>query len=100
MMPHLAEECWRVLGHAGMLADEAWPEADAVLLRRDIATLAVQIGGKLRATIELARDLDEAAVREAALGDEKVRRGVEGDGESVGGGKSVSGRGGLGGGRS
>jgi leucyl-tRNA synthetase len=78
MMPHLAEECWRALGHATMLADQAWPEADPALVRSDTVTLAVQVGGKLRATLDLARDLPEAAVREAALGDEKVRRALEG----------------------
>jgi leucyl-tRNA synthetase len=61
-----------------MLADQPWLEADPALLRRDPVTLAVQVGGKLRAPLELARDLEEGAVREAALRDEKVRRVLDG----------------------
>ena len=67
MMPHLAEELWQRLGHARLLCDEAWPEADPRLLVEDQVTLAVQVNGKLRGTIDLARDAPEDEAREAAL---------------------------------
>jgi leucyl-tRNA synthetase len=67
MMPHLAEEMWQALGHGGLIADTAWPKADPNLARDEQVTLAVQINGKLRGTIDMPRDAAEAAVREAAL---------------------------------
>jgi leucyl-tRNA synthetase len=76
MMPHLAEEMWRTLGHEDMLVWQAWPEADAGLTREDSVTVAVQVNGKLRATIELPRDCEEEAARETALSDEAVQRAI------------------------
>ena len=67
MMPHLAEELWQRLGHDRPLADTAWPEADPALLVEDTATVAVQVNGKLRGTIELPVDADPAAAEAAAL---------------------------------
>ncbi len=67
MMPHLAEELWQALGHERMLADEAWPAADAALLIDDTVTVAVQVNGKLRGTLELPRDAEQAAAEKAAL---------------------------------
>jgi leucyl-tRNA synthetase len=67
MMPHLGEELWEALGHRTVLADTAWPEADPLLLVDDSVTLAVQVNGKLRGTIDLARDAEPAAAEAAAL---------------------------------
>ena len=78
MMPHLAEELWQALGHDGLLAAQPWPEADRALLVSDTVTIAVQVRGKLRDTIEIAKDADEDTVRTAALASDKVRRGIEG----------------------
>jgi len=78
MMPHLAEEIWQNLGHKALLVETAWPQADAALTIDDQATVAVQVNGKLRATILLPRDADEATAREAALADANVARALEG----------------------
>src|SRR5262249_25131188 len=48
MIPHLAEECWRALGHVSFLAEPAWPEADPALLASKTATIAIQVNGKRR----------------------------------------------------
>jgi leucyl-tRNA synthetase len=78
MMPHLGEELWRVLGHDTMLVDRAWPEAEPALTRDDVVTVAVQVNGKLRATLDLPRDLDQDSAREAALASPAVQRALEG----------------------
>jgi len=72
LMPHLAEELWQRLGHDRMLAFEPWPVADPALLVEERVKLGVQVNGKLRGTLEVARDAGEAAVREAALALPKV----------------------------
>jgi leucyl-tRNA synthetase len=78
MMPHLAEELWQALGHERLLADEAWPVADPALVVEDTVTIAVQVNGKLRATIELPRDSEQAAAESAALAQPTVQRAMEG----------------------
>ncbi|MGL4960588.1 MAG: leucine--tRNA ligase [Inquilinus sp.] len=78
MVPHVGEALWQHLGHDGLLADAPWPKADPALLVDDTATVAVQVNGKLRATILLPRDADEATAREAALADANVARALEG----------------------
>ncbi len=52
MMPHLAEEMWLTLGGAGLLAEQPWPIADPDLAREEQVTIAVQVNGKLRGTLE------------------------------------------------
>jgi len=78
MMPHLAEELWQQLGHDRLILDEPWPKADPALLQEDRVTIAVQVNGKLRATIELQRDLSAAEAEQAALADEAVQRALDG----------------------
>ena len=67
MVPHLAEELWRRLGATRLLADEAWPQADAALTVDTAVTVAVQVNGKLRGTVDLPRNSPDDSVREAAL---------------------------------
>jgi leucyl-tRNA synthetase len=67
MTPHLAEELWQALGHTTLLCTEPWPKADPAFLVDEAVTIAVQVNGKLRATITLSRDAGEALVRERAL---------------------------------
>jgi leucyl-tRNA synthetase len=67
MMPHLGEELWQRLGHATLLADAPWPVADAAFLTQDQVTLGVQVNGKLRGTIAIARDASDDEARSAAM---------------------------------
>jgi len=76
--PHLCEELWSRLGHPDSLACEPWPAWDPALVLEDTVTVAVQVNGKLRATLELPRGASQDQVRDAALADEHVRRHVEG----------------------
>jgi len=78
MMPHLGEELWRRLGNETLLADTPWPAADPALLIEDTVTIAVQIRGKLRATIELPRDTGQAEAEKAALATPQVAAALEG----------------------
>jgi leucyl-tRNA synthetase len=78
MAPHLAEECWTLLGEKGMIADAAWPQFDPALLVEDQVTLAVQVNGKLRDTLIAPRGLDRAAAEALALASDKVQRQLDG----------------------
>ena len=74
--PHIAEEMWESLGHAGgLLAAGAahWPQADAELARKEELEIPVQVNGKLRARLSATPDTPEETLRAAALADEKVR---------------------------
>jgi len=78
MMPHVAEELWVHLGHSTILADNPWPEADRALAEDETVTIAVQINGKLRATLEVAKDTDRDALVAQALEHPNVQRQLEG----------------------
>jgi leucyl-tRNA synthetase len=78
MMPHLAESCWRALGHETLVADTPWPKADAALTRSDSVTIAVQVNGKLRGTLEIARGTDSKIVERAAFALEPIVRALDG----------------------
>ena len=78
MMPHLAEECWSALGHATLVGEEAWPVADRSLIVEDTITLPVQVNGKKRADIVVARNADQATIEQAVLALEAVQRAMEG----------------------
>jgi leucyl-tRNA synthetase len=78
MMPHLAEECWRALGAKGLVAEAPWPELDRSLLVEEAITLPVQVNGKKRADVTVARDADQSAIEAAVLSLDAVRRATEG----------------------
>jgi len=71
-VPHLAEELWSLLGNKNSLAYENWPDYDEKLTQTDEVTVVVQVNGKLRANITLAKDSDETTAVDAALALEKV----------------------------
>jgi leucyl-tRNA synthetase len=78
MMPHLAEELWHGLGGHGLVAQLPWPEADPALLVADTVTLAVQVLGKLRATIEVPADATDEQVFALAEAEPNVIRALDG----------------------
>ncbi|TAJ32520.1 MAG: leucine--tRNA ligase [Reyranella sp.] len=78
MTPHLAEELWQSLGHKSLLADSPWPMAEDALLVDDTVTVAVQLNGKLRGTIALAKDAPKDVAEKAALALPELVRGLDG----------------------
>ena len=78
IMPHLGEELWKRLGHETMLALAPWPKPSQELLVDDTVTVAVQVNGKLRATIELPKDLKSEQAELEALALENVQRATNG----------------------
>ncbi|MGH6807903.1 MAG: leucine--tRNA ligase, partial [Ensifer adhaerens] len=73
MMPHLAEECWQAIGGKGLIAESGWPKFDAVLVVENEVTLPVQINGKKRADLTIARDADQTTIENAVLALDAVK---------------------------
>ncbi|MBI1404936.1 MAG: leucine--tRNA ligase [Caulobacter sp.] len=71
-VPHLAEACWTRLGQPGMIVDVAWPQADAALVADSEVVLPVQVNGKRRGEVTVAKGAAEADVRALALADPAV----------------------------
>ena len=67
MMPHIGEELWRELGHTTLLAETPWPVVDEAMLIDDTVTVAVQVNGKVRGTLELAIGAKGPDVEQMAL---------------------------------
>jgi leucyl-tRNA synthetase len=78
MMPHLAEECWKVLGYETLVAAETWPVLEPDLLVEDTVTLPVQINGRKRADVTVARDAKNPEIEAAVLGLDAVRQALDG----------------------
>lgn len=78
MMPHLAEELWEALGHDTLIADEGWPVADPALLVDDTVTVAVQVNGKMRGTIDIPKDCPQDEAQAAALALDTVQAAMQG----------------------
>lgn len=79
MVPHLAEEAWTKLGE-GLIADASWPEVDPALLVEDEVTIAIQVQGKLRDTLKVAKGLGQDDMQALALASQKVQHAI-GDAE-------------------
>jgi leucyl-tRNA synthetase len=78
MMPHLAEECWSALGHKTLVASEPWPRLEADLLVEDSITLPIQINGRKRGDVTVARNAANADIETAVLALEWVKRALAG----------------------
>jgi leucyl-tRNA synthetase len=78
MMPHLAEECYAALGHNTLVAQQPWPDHEPDLLVEDTITLPVQVNGRKRADVTVARDAGNQDIEAAALALPPVQRALEG----------------------
>jgi leucyl-tRNA synthetase len=78
MTPHIAEQLWVELGHEGLLAGAPWPDADPALAIDNVVTVGVQVNGKLRGTIEVAKGTDKDTLISQALDLPNVQRILDG----------------------
>ncbi|KRD60672.1 leucine--tRNA ligase [Ensifer sp. ENS10] len=78
MTPHLAEECWREIGGGGLIAERGWPTFNPALVVENEITLPVQINGKKRADLTIARDADQSAIESAVLALDAVKSALNG----------------------
>jgi len=76
--PHLGDEAWEKLGQQGFLLQAAWPSYDEALTIDAVVTLGVQVNGKLRGDVQIARDAPEAEVRAKAMAVPNVAKHLEG----------------------
>ena len=76
--PHIAEECWELLGETSLVCSQEWPAFDPALAKDDVVVLGVQVNGKVRGEVEIAPDASEAEARAAAEADEKIASYLEG----------------------
>ena len=76
--PHLAEELWAILGHEGTITYEQWPAFDESKLVDDEIEVVVQVLGKVRAKVRVAKDITKEELEKVALADSKVQEFIEG----------------------
>ena len=78
MMPHLAEQCWEILGHTELVSEARWPEIEPKLLVDDTITLPVQVNGKKRADVTVAQNAQNAEIEAAVLALDAVKSALDG----------------------
>jgi leucyl-tRNA synthetase len=78
IVPHICHALWRELKPGTELSDQPWPQADGTAMVQDEIKLMVQVNGKLRGQINVAKDAAKETVEQAALDDVHVRKFIEG----------------------
>jgi leucyl-tRNA synthetase len=81
--PHVAEELWEMLGHTKSVFESGWPTYDEAMAAESLVTMAVQVAGKTRGTIQVARDIDQAGALAAAMKDPAIAKFVTGPPKKV-----------------
>ncbi len=71
--PHMSEELWQQLGHEGLVHETMWPEWDDAQIVEDTMTIVVQVNGKLRAKLDVAKDTDKETIEKLAIESENVK---------------------------
>jgi leucyl-tRNA synthetase len=81
--PHIAEELWEKLGRTGSVFDAGWPSFDASLAADEKFDLVVQVNGKTRGKLSVARDIDQASAVASAMREESISKFVTGDPKKI-----------------
>jgi leucyl-tRNA synthetase len=74
----MSAELWQELGNSTSIEEAGWPQWDESFIKSDTRTIIVQVNGKLRGSLEVAADVPEEEVTQAALGEENVKKFLEG----------------------
>jgi leucyl-tRNA synthetase len=72
--PHITQELWQVLGHDDLVLNCSWPSYNEAYVQEDSVTVAIQVNGKLRDTVEVDRDMDQEELKNLILSLEKIQR--------------------------
>ncbi len=78
IVPHITDALWKALGHKEPLIDAAWPKSDPEALEQNEIEMVVQVNGKLRSKITVAKADDQKQIEVLALADEKIQQHIEG----------------------
>ncbi|WP_142302745.1 leucine--tRNA ligase [Staphylococcus delphini] len=76
--PHIGEELWSILGHDTTITYQPWPSFDPSLLEEDVVEIVVQVNGKVRAKIEIPKDMSKADMEATALANDNIKAAIEG----------------------
>ena len=76
--PHICEELWQAIGHTALLIEQPWPAHDPSALVTDEVEIVIQVCGKLRGKLSVARDASNEDVERAALAEANVLKHIEG----------------------
>ncbi len=78
IVPHITDALWKALGHEEALIDAAWPKSDPEALEQNEIEMVVQVNGKLRSKITVAKTADQKQIEALAMADEKIQQHIEG----------------------
>ena len=76
MAPHLAEECWKILGCDDIISQRGWPQLIDKYIQEDRVLIIVQVNGKKRGEVEVAKDLAQSDVEAAAMRVDNVSKSI------------------------
>jgi leucyl-tRNA synthetase len=76
-VPHLAEEMWQRLGNKESILKAEWPKYDEKFLQEEIATVVIQVNGKVRSKVNVRIDIEEDKLKETVLCDDKVKQWIQ-----------------------
>jgi leucyl-tRNA synthetase len=77
IVPHFSHVLWQYLGHAEAVIDAPWPQVDESALKESTALIVLQVNGKVRAKIEVAKDIDKATLESLAQEHESIKKFTE-----------------------
>ena len=78
MVPHFCEELWAITGHSQQLHHAPWPSYNEEAAKEDEITIVIQINGKVRTKLQVPVDIDDQALQQLALTDDKISKLIDG----------------------